>query len=601
MLKTNKHKIKCDSTCVCKKSNIDDLLTYLCTVSDTNIHIAEHVLDSFLKRCTKKDNSKFGNIENGDTLIRGYALIGYVRDILHGKGKRDLAYAYIWVWYQYYPLLAKQALFSFIHIRDIARDMWIRPYGSWKDIKLFAEYVYKRTNNKNHELIQYCVTLFVNEIRKINLQQKQQQNNSNVKKSLQVHNYYAYLALKWCPRERSRLKWLFQRIALSYCLQERQTNISKSLQFRHFRKTVNRLSKNIMNVEKALSTGTLDKLEIYNMSVSTQLKYFWSLHNQSNDICRRTYFSFNHFKSNIRKLAHPINHTQYTFPIQLLIRRTLETTQMKKYKLYSLPRLILQHCWESLHTPHKLQSSLVIVDVSRTMDSVLHKAIVTGIYLSENTIAPFQNKIVLYSGKVSIVDLGSCKDFCEKVNMVLQVHRGDSTDFLKLVDTLEDVLDEIVSIYPECNHYIRHLTLILISNQLEQNKILYLQSMRFKPFIVLYHVSSKENQNNREFKFEFEFEFDNYNHNYLNTPGLLYFEEDNVNTLIHYLANPNKSKKKSKAKSKTGIDSSVSYPKTNTKYNYFSILNSSRYKYLVHDIMLQLLTVDDLKCTSLTT
>ena len=585
MLKTNKHKIECNSTCICNRSTIDNLLTSLCTISDTNVELAEHLLDVFLTRCTQKDNSKFGNIEHGDTLIQGYALIGYIRDILHGKGKRELAYTFIWVWYQYYPLLAKQALFSFIHIRDVVRDSWTRPYGSWKDIKLFAEYVYKRTNNKNHDLIHYCVTLFVNEIRKIAIQQD---HKSQKKPNQQIHSYYSFLALKWCPRERSRLKWLFQRIALAYCLEEKHIDRSKSLQFRHFRKTISRLSKHVISVEKSMSTNTLDKLEIYNMSVSTQLKYFWSLFNHSNNVCKKRYFSYNH-----RRVIKNTQHTQYTFPLQLLIRRTVETTQMKKYKPYSLPRKILQTCWESLHTPHKLQSTLTIVDVSRTMDSGLHKAIVTGIYLSENTKSPFRDKLVLYSGKVSIVDLSQCRDFCEKVNMILDVHRGDSTDFVKLVDTLEDVLDEIVFVHPECVHYIRHLTCILISNQFEQRNLHYLQSMRFKPFLVLYHVSTKEND---PYQYEYQYQYQHQqNQHYLNIPGLLYFEEDNVNTLIYCIANRNNPNNKLTTKPK------VDTPKINTKHKYASILNSPRYKYLVHDIMLQLLTVDDLSCTSATT
>ena len=587
MLKTNKDKIKCDSTCVCNSPKLDDILIHLCTISDTNISYAEHILDTFLRRCTKPDKANFGNIENGDLLIKGYALIGYVRDIMHGKGKRNLAYTYIWVWFQYFPFLAKQALFSFVHIRDITRDIWIRPYGSWKDIKLFAEYVYKRTNNKNHELIQYCVTLFVNEIRKIS--QNEQKNEQKNRQNHQIHKYYSFLALKWCPRERTRSKWLFQHIALAYHLKEKPhtVNVSKSLQFRHFRKTVNRLSKNIINVEKSLSTDSLDKLEIFNMSISTRLKYFWSLYNHSNPVYRKPYPN-NQLKCNIDKMTEHTKRTQYTFSLELLVRRVVETTRIKKFKLYSLPRLILQKCWKSLHTPHKLSMSLPIVDVSRSMDGVLYKAIATGIYLSENATGPFQNKLVLYSGKISVVDLSSCKDLCEKINLILDTHRGDYNDFVKLVDTLEWVLDDIVFAYPDSIDYVRQLTLILISDQFHQNNIDYLQSMKYNPFLVLYKLSNIENCTGT---IELQ--------QYSNKSGLFYFEDDNINTVIRCIANRNKPN----IKPHTKQPKQATYPKQepNTKRNYLSLLNSSRYKYLVHDIMIFLLTVDDLNCSFTTT
>jgi len=547
------------------------MLTFLCTVS--NIDFAEHVLHSFMKRCTQPDNTKFGNIENGDALTKCYALIGYIRDILYGKGKRDVAYMFIWVWYQYLPLLAKQALFSCVNIRDITKNKWVRPYGSWKDIKLFAEYVYKRTNNKNHELIEYCVSLFVREIHKISLRCE---DNTKVVQNEQTQNYYSYLALKWCPRERSRSKWLFQRIAETYYVQSHsQTSIhmSKSLQFRYFRKTVQRLSQNLINYE---STKSADKLEIYNMSISTQLKYFWSFINQKNNAYRNLYCSYNKLKN--ETIRGKKTYTQYTFPIHSLVKKAVEVTQLKKYKLNSLPRLILQNCWITLYTPYTLHSTLPIIDMSRTMEhnnnSTLYKAIATGIYLSEKVSGPFKDRVVVFSAKISVVDLSTCSDFCEKVDMVLQTHRGDLTNFVQVVTTIEEIFDDIIFAYPNSIHCIHNMTLIMISNNFGQYNVNCLKSLKYKPLLVLYNISSmKMDQKN------------------LNEPGLLYFEEDNLNTVIRCIA------RKPSSKAKTKPDSiSSGARKINTKTNYLHILNSPRYKYLVYDIMIQLLTVDDLKC-----
>jgi hypothetical protein len=66
-----------------------------------------------------------------------------------------LAYMQILVWYSYFPELAKYALKCFVYIDDKNTH----PYGSWKDIKYFCNYVRKETQNNEHSLIKYAFEL----------------------------------------------------------------------------------------------------------------------------------------------------------------------------------------------------------------------------------------------------------------------------------------------------------------------------------------------------------------------------------------------------------------------------------------------------------
>ena len=69
-------------------------------------------------------------------LIYLYKLIGYTRDIVHGKGEYAHSYMHIHVWYKFFPELAKYALLQFVESSSIRSH----PYGSWKDIKYFCLY-----------------------------------------------------------------------------------------------------------------------------------------------------------------------------------------------------------------------------------------------------------------------------------------------------------------------------------------------------------------------------------------------------------------------------------------------------------------------------
>jgi hypothetical protein len=127
-----------------------------------------------------------------------YKLIGYTRDIVDGKGEYMLSYMQIMVWYSHFPELAKYALKCFVNLDDKNTH----PYGSWKDIKYFCNYVRKETKSNEHPLIKYALEIM----------------NAQLLKDVSAkHTCELSLVAKWAPREsKEKFSWIFNELAQMY-------------------------------------------------------------------------------------------------------------------------------------------------------------------------------------------------------------------------------------------------------------------------------------------------------------------------------------------------------------------------------------------------
>ena len=131
-----------------------------------------------------------------------YRLIGHTRDITCGKGERTLSYMQIYVWYNHFPELAKYAFKTLVHYinSDFSIDTSKHQYGSWSDVKYFCEFVKEHSGNRDHELIDYAISLLSDQLKRdVELMEK----NQNVS-----------LASRWAPKEhQTKYKWLFKKLA----------------------------------------------------------------------------------------------------------------------------------------------------------------------------------------------------------------------------------------------------------------------------------------------------------------------------------------------------------------------------------------------------
>jgi hypothetical protein len=164
-----------------------------------------------------------------------YKLIGQTRDMVYGKGERDLTYMMLVVWYKYFPVLAIYALR--LVTQNVSGSGLFSSYGSWSDIKYFCGYFMKDDvvvidTNKKQELLNTVIGLM-----NVQIDQDRRNWNTHMEKYLADRSLNPMtltqrpygreimsLACKWVPREKSKYGWLYDR-----CVVEWFRNISPQL------------------------------------------------------------------------------------------------------------------------------------------------------------------------------------------------------------------------------------------------------------------------------------------------------------------------------------------------------------------------------------
>jgi hypothetical protein len=122
----------------------------------------------------KNDDSKI------DILFK---LVLYTRDIGNGKGEQLLSYMMLFEFYKIFPDKAYKLL-----------ELFVRKYGSWRDIPYFCDYISKITSTQHDLFIIKAVNIMNNQIYK--------DMKKSEKKAIST-------AAKWVPREGSKFSWLF--------------------------------------------------------------------------------------------------------------------------------------------------------------------------------------------------------------------------------------------------------------------------------------------------------------------------------------------------------------------------------------------------------
>jgi hypothetical protein len=189
------------------------------TNDKTRINQLANTLDGLLSTFATMD--KETRLQQKEQIIVLYKLIGKTRDIQFGKGEYALANMMVWVWYKYYPTLAKFALSTFVHLPSIDPAIHL-SYGSWKDIKYFCNYAREQGATIDHPLIQYAILLANTQLRK----------DVAIANTPELHSSNKVsLVAKWINRETSRkFGWLYETMATNYYpeyLQSAKTNESR--------------------------------------------------------------------------------------------------------------------------------------------------------------------------------------------------------------------------------------------------------------------------------------------------------------------------------------------------------------------------------------
>lgn len=248
------------------------------TVNKTNFENRFVQLNSKLVRC--EDEQSFNHVElEVRNLIRDIYFIDdnkihietfikltcYVRDIHNGKGERDLAYMMVAELYEFYPKLAESVLKSFVEPQEGSP---LSPYGSWKDIKYFCNYILKKNDSHTiSKILMFCINVICDQIR-------------DDYSTIVYGGTEISLCSRWVPREKSKqFGWLFTLIAESYSphyLASARTNesferASKKAKM-EFSRIISGLNKKLDTVQIKMCGLKWNEIDHYKTTSSTIMK-----------------------------------------------------------------------------------------------------------------------------------------------------------------------------------------------------------------------------------------------------------------------------------------------------------------------------------------
>ena len=221
-----------------------------------------------------------------------FKLIGQTRDIVHGKGERDLTYMLISVWYNYLPIPAMFALRLITQNMEDSSELngggLFSSYGSWADIKYFCNYVYSQEPDEKKKIVLIDTALgLLNHqlaVDKRNWDKAMDEyiNDSTVNiMSLKTRpcgrDIMSFVA-KWAPREKSKFGWLFDRLAEQYCALylDKEDYIAKNDNIdkknRYYRKLISRLNVELDTVQIKQCSKRWADINPENVSITTMMK-----------------------------------------------------------------------------------------------------------------------------------------------------------------------------------------------------------------------------------------------------------------------------------------------------------------------------------------
>jgi hypothetical protein len=390
-----------------------------------------------------------------------YKLIGQTRDICEGKGEYALTYMLIYVWYQYHPQLAMAALRSCVILdnEDTATDTNsnIHPYGSWKDIKYFCNYVYDKCGDENHPLIKYACVITLNQ--------------------LNIDNSYYYgdanasitLVAKWIPREKcKRFGWLFNKLALMQFPQYvetakranlSETSIKKAIKKAkmNFRKLISKLNKHLNTVQIDQCGRTYSNINFAKVTSLTMLKQRNAFQNVNKDgtikhpedldriNCAAQFDKFIEAAKEGTVTVHGRNIDLLTFvraAVDINARMNTcpypdweaDDSNTAEYCSLRQERDLLNLQWnDNAKINADLENLIVMVDTSFSMTNdnftPLYSAIGLGCRVAEKS--TLGKRILTFSHDPTWVNLEHCNTFTDMVEVIQNGPIGYNTDFTK--------------------------------------------------------------------------------------------------------------------------------------------------------------------------
>ena len=375
--------------------------------------------------------------ENKELMVVLYKVIALTRDIVDGKGEYALAYMQVFVWYEFYPALAMFALDKFVLMDNE------HPYGSWKDMKYFCNYVRLKTKNDNHPLIDYACNLIIKQI------VADQQSNNKA------------LVGKWVPREKShKFGWIFIILAGKFFPQYLSTATTHEQRVKamtkckmEFRKVCSALNKELDTVQIkqcAKVWSTIDHTKTTSITNSRQKKAFLNVtkagkqRSEEDDriVCAENYM--NRIKAATSGVGPEIKGKRVGLDnfakeamklIEQSLSGTSNVTQLEKDALNSQWR-------DNSKQTGALGEMVAMVDTSASMTGAgaIYPALSLGIRVAEKS--KLGKRVITFSANPTWHNLEGINDYTECVRELHKAGWGMNTNFMKAFDMILNAIIE---------------------------------------------------------------------------------------------------------------------------------------------------------------
>lgn len=389
-----------------------------------------------------------------DYFVTLFKMIGHTRDIVDGKGEYTLSYMMIYVWNEFWPVLAQYALRLFVRAdgcgEDKDKESSVHPFGSWKDIKYLCNYL----KTKKHDivyspLINYAITLINDQIRT--------DNELYLRKCAgeDVGSAEITLAAKWAPREKSaQFGWLFCELARAYFYIYECTADTPNQKSRAIVKCKTDYRKTIASLNIHLDTVQIKQCANTWASILPESQTSITMHKQKNAFLNKTKKGATRSSAETRVVCAQ----HFEAFIEKAVKGEVEvkgkrvglndfTKQAIEYNkcgaaVYSSQMALLNAQWKNNATQTgALGKMIAMVDVSGSMDGdPMNCAIALGIRVAEKSL--LGRRVMTFSASPTWVNLDKCDDFCSCVRTISAADWGMNTNFYAALDM---ILSAIVS------------------------------------------------------------------------------------------------------------------------------------------------------------
>jgi len=369
-----------------------------------------------------------------------YRIIGSTRDITEGKGENNLTYMMIYRWYN--DVNTQLAYFALKCLINLCKSKE-HPYGSWKDMKYFCNYVKSKESTHSHPLIDYCVHL-INE----NLHVDEIDNiTKTTGKNLS-------LVAKWIPREKSKkFGWLFRKLALNYfsgfmlfAKTDEQICRAENKCKTYYRKLIANLNRSIETVQIKQCGKNWADINFDHVTSITFTKQKKAFMNKNNNGTTRSeeedrILCAKNFSKHIEKAVRGEKQVKgKRVGMVSFTKQALDIINLTDNSDNHFEKELLNSQWRDNSTQtNSLGKMIPMVDVSGSMEGQpLHAAVALGIRIAEKSL--IGKRIMTFSAIPKWLNLDGYDGFVSMVSALVKADWGMNTNFYAAMKMILDAI-----------------------------------------------------------------------------------------------------------------------------------------------------------------